>query len=373
MFLLATVMIEMVFFIVLGPLLPHYAASLHLSKLGAGVLSASYAAGCGVAAIPAGLLAGRIGARPVTIAGLLLVGGACGAFALAHAALALDAARVIQGVGAAALWAGAIAWLMAIGSDADRGRLIGIAFAAAGAGACVGPALGALAQAAGTRPVFLALAGVILAMALVGTAIALRLPARASERETRSGLRAAVRFTGTRRALLIVALPSIGYGVAGVLVPLRLHALGASAAAIAAAYIAAALLETAVSPLIGGLYDRRGAIVVLRATLFGATLCALVLALAPPLLVLLAMLALSWPVIGSVWVPALAELTAAAERVGAGPGLALGLFNLCWAASQSVAAIGGAQLARSSEAAPFVVLACIYAAAALFARSLAPA
>ena len=53
-FILAAVLVEMVFFIVLGPLLPHYASTLHMSKLGAGVLSASYAAGCGLAAIPVG-------------------------------------------------------------------------------------------------------------------------------------------------------------------------------------------------------------------------------------------------------------------------------------------------------------------------------
>lgn len=54
-FLLAAVMVEMVFFIVLGPLLSHYAVTLRMSKLGAAVLSTSYAAGCGVAAVPAGL------------------------------------------------------------------------------------------------------------------------------------------------------------------------------------------------------------------------------------------------------------------------------------------------------------------------------
>src|SRR5579862_16225 len=111
-FLLAALMIEVLFFVVLSPLLPHYASTLHLSKLGAGVLSASYAAGCGAAAIPAGLVATAIGPRKVTIAGLVLVGTACGGFAVGHSALALDAARVVQGVGGAALWAGGFAWLL---------------------------------------------------------------------------------------------------------------------------------------------------------------------------------------------------------------------------------------------------------------------
>jgi MFS family permease len=183
-------------------------------------------------------------------------------------------------------------------------------------------------------------------------------------------MRTALLDGGTRRALLVVALPSIGYGVVGVLVPLRLHALGATAATIAGAYIAAALLETVASPLVGGFYDRRGATVVLRATLVAAVVSALAFAVQPPLLLLLLTLAVSGPVIGAVWVPALGELMSAAERVGAGAGIALGLFNLCWAATQTFAAVGGAQLARSSEAAPFVVLATLYALAGLSARAL---
>jgi len=97
-----------------------------------------------------------------------------------------------------------------------------------------------------------------------------------------------------------------------------------------------------------------------------------VFALQPPLLVLIAALAVSWPVIGLVWVPALAELTSAAERVGADPARARPLQPLLGREPD-----GGfdrrPQLARTSEAAPFVVLACIYALAALGARSLAPA
>ena len=71
---------------------------------------------------------------------------------------------------------------------------------------------------------------------------------------------------------------------------------------------------------------------------------------------------MSWPVFGSVWVPALADLTGAVERFGGQSGLALGLFNVCWAISQSAGAVGGAQLSRFAEAAPFVVLVGLYGA-----------
>jgi predicted MFS family arabinose efflux permease len=360
-FLMAALMVEMIFFIVLGPLLPHYASTLHLSKLGAGVLSASYSIGCGIAALPAGTLVARTGPRGVTIGGLLIIGIACAGFALAGDVALLDAARIIQGIGAAALWAGAIAWLMALGEESERGRLIGLAFSAAGLGACVGPAVGALATVVGPRAVFLGLAAVIVALAGAGAMIAMRRPPVARVPASR-GMRTALRSPATRHALWMVALPSLGFGVAGVLVPLRLHALGVGGAAIAGAYFAASVLETLVNPLVGRWYDRRGGRVVLRATLLCSLACAIVLAPPLPDLALLLALIVSWPVIGSVWVPALAELTGAVERAGAGSGLALGLFNLDWAIVQSIGAVAGGQFARTFEAGPFIVLAIMYAA-----------
>ena len=253
---------------------------------------------------------------------------------------------------------------MALGEETERGRLIGLAFSAAGVGACVGPAVGALATVAGPEAVFLGLATLIIALAGAGVVIAARcppLPRMAAPR----GMSAALGSSATRHALAMVALPSLGFGVAGVLVPLRLHALGVGGAAIAGAYFAASVLETLINPLVGRWYDRRGGRTVLRATLFGSFVCVVVLA--PPLgaVALLAALVVTWPVLGSAWVPSLAELTVAVQRAGAESGLALGLFNLDWAISQTVGAVAGGQLARTLEAAPFVLLAGLYAAGVL--------
>lgn len=373
-FLLGALTVEMVFFIVLGPLLPSYASELHLSKLGAGVLSASYAIGCGVAAIPAGLIVGRLGPRPVTIAGVATVGAACCGFALAHQIALLDAARVLQGVGCAALWAGALAWLTTLSGTSARGSLMGLALSAASFGGCLGPAVAALTTVAGRRPVFLGLAAVIVGLACAGLTLASPPGARAgageehptdtdaSPRET--GLLALITFPATRRALAMVALPSLGFGVAGVLVPLRLHHLGVTAAEIAGGYLVASLLEMLVNPVVGRAYDRRGARWILRVTLLASVACALLISVGLPAAGLLIALALVSPVFGSIWVPALAELTGAVERAGGQTGLASGLFNLCWALSAALGSIGGAQLARLSEAAPFLVLAALYAAGA---------
>jgi MFS family permease len=358
-FLLGAVGVEVIFFVMLGPLLPHYASTLHLSKTGAGVLTGSYALGCGIAALPAGLLVARRGPHHVTIAGLVLVGAACVAFALGTDVYALDAARLAQGVGGAAVWAGAVSWLLALGDGTGRGRLIGLAFAAAGVGACVGPALGAVGSVVGTRGVFIALAGAILALAGFGVALARRpLPPSAP---TSVGPAAAVALPQARAALALVALPSLAFGVGGVLLPLRLHALGASAAVIAAAFIGTSVVDVIVNPPVGRWYDGPSRRRVLHATLALAIGLTVLVGLPLSQFALLGAMVLTWPIIGLMWIPGLTDLTAAVERIGGGLGLALGLFNLTWAVFQAAGSIIGPQLARIGEATPFIVLAALFA------------
>jgi predicted MFS family arabinose efflux permease len=359
-YLLAALLVETLFFIVLSPLLPSYARELDLGKVGAALLSASYSIGYGIAAVPAGAIVGLVGQRKVSVCGLALVGVSCACFALGRETWVLDAARTVTGAGAAAVWAGSIPWLVSLGNDRDRGALIGFAFSAASAGACVGPAVGALATLIGPRETFLGLAALIVGLAAVG-AWASRGHAPSPQARPQRAMRKALRAPGAGWGLAMVALPSLGFGVAGVLLPLRLHALGVAVAVIAVAYLAASLLESIANPFVGRWYDRRGGAHVLRATLLGSAICVAILALPLPAAVLVVALALSFPVLGSVWVPSLAQLSASVERRGAQPGVALGLFNLCWAACQTAGAVGGAQLSRLGEAVPFVVLFVLYA------------
>ncbi len=358
-YLLAALLVETLFFVVLSPLLPLYARELHLTPVGAGVLSASYAIGYGLAAVPAGAMVGALGQRRVSIGGLCVVGLSCAAFAVARTEVSLDATRVVSGAGAAAVWAGSIPWLVSLGAEADRGRLTGLAFGAASAGACVGPAVGALATLTGPRAAFLGLSVVIFALVAAGI---LASSGHVSPRTVRSerAMRTALRVPGARGTVFIVALPSLGFGVAGVLLPLRLRGLGVVEAGIAAAFLAAAVLEVIANPLVGRWFDRDGGALVLRATLMGSAICVIALALPLPAAALLIALILSFPVVGSVWVPSLAQLTALLQAGGAQPGVALGLFNITWAICQITGAVGGAQLSRYGEAVPFVVLAVLY-------------
>src|SRR5207249_4683635 len=109
----AVVFVDTCFYAAISPLLPHYADELHLSKAAAGILTASYAAGTLLAALPSGWLAARVGVKQTVLTGLALLAGSSVAFGLAHDVVVLDIARFAQGIGGACSWAGGMAWLLA--------------------------------------------------------------------------------------------------------------------------------------------------------------------------------------------------------------------------------------------------------------------
>jgi predicted MFS family arabinose efflux permease len=365
-YLLAALLIETMFFVVLSPLLPVYARELHLSRSAAGLMSACYSIGYGLAAIPAGNAVAIVGARRVSLGGLALVGLACAAFGAARNVLLLDLARVATGAGAAAVWAGSIPWMESLADGQDRGRLIGVAFAAASMGACAGPAVGALATLTGPRPVFLVLGVVIGVLVVWGAMVSVGAdpprPPRsgAGTRAALTAMRAGLRAPGTVIALWMVALPTIGLGVCGVVLPLRLRGLGVAEPAIAAAYLTAAVLEVPVNPAVGRWFDRRGGPLVLRWLLLACAVCLAVLALPLPAAAVAVGLVLVYIALNACWVPSLAQLMTSLDRTGAAPGLALGLFNVSWAIFQVIGSIGGAELSRTGDAVPFALLAVLF-------------
>ena len=100
------------------------------------------------------MAAARFGPRRAALAGVGLTAAASLAFALSDTAWALGAARLMQGVGSALSWAGALAWLVAAAPRERRGELIGVTMGAAVFGALLGPVLGAIATVAGVRVTF---------------------------------------------------------------------------------------------------------------------------------------------------------------------------------------------------------------------------
>ena len=82
-------------------------------------------------------------------------------------------------------------------------------------------------------------------------------------------------------AVWLVTLPGLAFGTIGVLGPLRLGDLGATALAIAAIFTAAGVLEMLVNPVAGRVSDRRGRLAPLRAAVGGAAVLVLLAILVP--------------------------------------------------------------------------------------------
>jgi MFS family permease len=358
-FVCVVVFVDTMFYAAITPLLPELSDRFELSKTGAGVLAAAYAAGTLIGALPGGWLAARAGVRPTVLIGLGLMTAASVAFAFAESVVVLDVARFAQGVGGAASWAGALGWLIEAAPRERRGELIGTALGAAVAGALFGPVLGAAAEATSHELVFGGVA--LLGMALI--AWALRMPGAARGADQR--LKTLFASIGDRRVaagMWLTALPGVLFSTMSVLGALRLDELGASAAAIAAAFLVAAALEACVAPLVGRLSDRRGRLIPIVVGVAGGGAMMVVLPWPQSAWLLGATIVVAAPLIGLLYAPAMAMLSDGAEAFGIAQGFAFALVNLAWAIGQTAGAAGSARLADvAGDRVPYLLLAGVCA------------
>ncbi len=346
----AVVFVDTMFYAAITPLLPGLAHSLHLSKLSAGVLTASYPLGTLLAAVPGGILAVRIGPKRTVFVGLALLAGATLAFGLLDSPVALDVARLIEGVGGACSWAGGLAWIVAEAPPERRGGLIGGALGAGIAGALLGPVIGMVAAAIGRAGAFSA----VVLLSLVLMIAAGRLPSVHSN--SGQGLRELASSLGDRAiavGIWLVALPAIAAGLLNVLGPLRMHELGAAAGVIGATFLAGAGIEALLSPVLGRLSDRRGRLLPLRFGLAGAAVLLACFTLPSSAAALAIVLVATATTLGAFWAPAMAMLSDAAETRGLDQALAAALMNVAWAGGQILGSGAGGAVAKGlGDAAP---------------------
>jgi MFS family permease len=356
----ALVWVDTMLYSALTPLLPHFAHTLHLSKTGAGVLVAAYAAGALVGGLPGGAASARLGARRAVLVGLALMGLSSLGFAFAHGFWPIATTRFLQGCGSGFTWAGSFAWLLAAAPRERRGELIGTGLGAAVFGALFGPVVGAAAGLLGRGTVFTALA----ALSVVLAVWTLRLESIPPEVPSVSAVGRALRDTRFGGGLALMALPSLLWGVLSTLAPLRLAAAGWGTTAIAAAWIVSATLETVLSPMAGRLLDRRGIVLPVQIALAAAAASSVGLALSPRPLAYVPLLVAAGAAYGVLFTPAFALIAEGAERSGLAQGMAFGLMNAAWASGALVGpAAGGAVAAASGDVAPFLISAGLCATA----------
>jgi MFS family permease len=353
----AVVFFESAFYAVITPLLPALAVHFSLSKAQAGVLTASYGAGTLAGSLPFGSLVARWGVRRVLQSGLGLMVVSSIAFPLARSAGVLDVARFAQGFGAAGCWTAGLGWVVGSAGAARRGAAIGTTMAAATVGGLCGPVLGGVASAAGTQVVFTVAAG--FGVACIAWAQRIPAPARVGQASL-AALRAALRDRRVALGLWLMLLPGLLFGTIYVLTPLRLDRLGAGAAAIAAAFLVAAAIESAISPLAGRLTDRRGTRVPAYAGLAGGGIAMALLPWPEQAWLLVVTVMLAAPLIGFLWTPSIALVSEGAEALGVEPGFAFALTNMAWALGQAVGSAGSAGLAQAaSDRLPYLLLAAL--------------
>jgi MFS family permease len=367
----AMVFLDLTFFTAIAPLLPSYVDELHMSTAQAGILSAAYAAGTLVAALPGGYVASRFGPRRTVIVGLCGLGFASLLFGILDSPWPLDGARFIQGVAGALIWSGALTWIINSYPDDQRGQVIGTALGTAVAGSLLGPALGALAAQVGTEPVFSA----VLVVALVLAYIASRFPDTVVRENQPLGevLRCMV-DRPLVEAAVFVSSPSLMFGAIDVLLPLRINVLGGGHTLIAIGFIGGAAIESVLAPLAGRMSDRigrRGPYVL------GMAICAVSMvffAFADSLAIVIFALLLTSLGSGFCFAPAMTLISDAAEVSGLHQGYAVAVTNMAWAAAQVLGGVAGAALAGvTGDGAPSIAIAVLLVLTILYAfRSLGP-
>ncbi len=337
----AVVFIDTALYAALAPILAGLRDEFGLGKAGAGVLAGAYPLGTIAGALPGGWLTARFGPRRVIIGSLTTMSLASVAFALARNIIALDAARVLQGLGGAATWTAGLAWVSRVAPFERRAEVLGIAIGVAIFGAQFGPVIGTIADAVGREATFLVTAAIGLPLLIWARATP---PPPVLAEPALTSPRVLARDRTFRAGIWLTVLPSIAFGVIEVLAPLRLDALGASALAIGAAFFVAGGVEALMSPIVGRMIDRRGvAVLVRRGTLLAAAGLA-VLALPSSALLLGALLALTSVGLGALWVPGSSTASDAAGRRGVDQGWAFSLTSLAWALGVGVGAIAGGAL-----------------------------
>lgn len=349
----------------LAPLLASYARNGEISKISAGVLTGAYAFGLVPGSLAALWLTSRIGTRLTTIAGVALFSAATAWFGVTMSIETQTVARTVQGLAAGCMWGGALAWLIDLAPERQRGEFVGIAAGASAFGSVIGPAVGILAVGVDKEATYIGCAALIAALIVPLYRTPPRRPVAGNER-VREALS---RSWSMRLGALVTLLAASAFAILLTLVPLRLGHAGARPSVVGGVFLIVSLLSAFLSRSAGRFSDRQGAVRTVRIGLLLTIVPVAALALKLPLvpLVLSTVLATVALFVG-IFVPAERLLFDGAAEQGFSPGASAPVLILCVAIGETLGAPVGAGIATiTSESVLFlgVAAAMTYGAYAL--------
>ena len=341
----ATMLVDGLLYLALFPLLPIFAEQYDLSKVEAALLLSGYQVAFVATAIPAGWLAGRLGARTVVVGGLICFVAASALFAVAPTFGVLIAARMLQGVAGGCGWSAAMSWLTENTAADQRSRAIGLISGISSAGAVAGPALGAFAAATTVLLAF-SLIAVIGAVAMV---LALLAPAgrRAPpDPPLVATVRQLLHHPAMIMALCFAFCVSVTISTVDLLAVLELGNRGIGATMIGLAFSFGAVLGVGFGALAGRLADRYGSFGLCLAGSVGLVAICLVLAAPLPNWALIGALIAMGPLFPLMMTGIYPLIAATSDELGLSHGTANGFVNICWSTTFGVMPLIAAQIAE---------------------------
>jgi predicted MFS family arabinose efflux permease len=354
------------------PLVPTFADQLDLSQAEAGLLAGATGLAVLGISIPAGILADRYGARPLTLVAAMLTSLALVAHAI-PGFWPLVGARFVFGLGFGTVWTAGIAWIGELAPADRREAVLSRPFTIAGFAFMLGPVVaGVVGDDFGVRTPFVAtgVVGLLVGLLLfrVGEPAHEQRPPTPALAET---LRRAAAEPAVMASLGLVLVASSASSAIYLLVPLQLHDDGLSARGIGAAFSIAALVFIGTSMVVGRLAARAVRIVVggvCVGLLAAVLLLPVVSATVPSLVSLLVLRSPLFAILFGISFPLAAW---GAEQAGIGKGVVLGMLNGVWALANVIGPIAGgalAELAGRSSVYLVLVAACAVAAVWLVPR-----
>jgi len=320
------------------PLAPRFAEELDLSPVQTGALLAVAGFAMLAVALPVGLLADRLGARRLTLAGGALLVLSHLWQAVADGYVELLAARTVFGVGMGIVWTAGLALLSAVPAGSRRSMALGGTITSAGAASVVGPvAAGYLGDEVTLGAPFVVLAALTVVASASLAVVPTRLQTSAPESRPLRGsfARGAVERYVLAAFLLMIMLGIVN-GTINLLVPLELRSNGLTATEIGLAFSVSSGVFVAGTVLVSRAAGRGlgFGLAGLAAGVYAVLLGLPVLTTATlALLVFVVVRGPFWATLSTLPYPLGAI---GADRAGIGHGAVVGMLNVAWGGSNAV-------------------------------------